>query len=308
VTIVDLKPLVSIGMPVRNGENFLEEALKSLLSQTFEDFELIISDNASEDGTRPICEGYAATDRRIRYLRLKSNIGAARNWNHVFKLAHGKFFKWAPHDDIYHPSYLEACLEVFRSSGPSVVAVYPRSELIDDQSRFLKMDTVSLASNGSRADRRLAHLIGNIHLANPVLGVMRSDVLRLTRLIDSFIGSDLVLLSELLMMGEFREVPLVLFKRRMHGKRSLQAHKTQRDYLRWIDPSRPRMWEFLPVPTRLRLEYIRSVHRMPLKVPDKLRCYGVIARVGMFQELRNIGGAYKSLIRNWLLTGVAGEE
>ena len=79
-------PKVSIGIPVQNGENFLEEAIKSILDQTFSDLELIISDNGSTDRTPDICRKYAKRDKRIRFVRNEENIGASENFNNLFKL------------------------------------------------------------------------------------------------------------------------------------------------------------------------------------------------------------------------------
>jgi glycosyltransferase involved in cell wall biosynthesis len=104
-------PPVSIGLPVYNGENYLKAALNSLLSQSYGNFELIIGDNASTDETKYICESYAKQDPRIRYFRHKTNIGAAANYNYLFELAQGDYFKWAAHDDVCSPDYLKSCVE-----------------------------------------------------------------------------------------------------------------------------------------------------------------------------------------------------
>lgn len=92
-------PKLSIGLPVYNGEKYLPDALDDLLGQDYEDFELIISSNASTDGTDEICREYASKDRRVSHSRNDCNIGATPNWNRVAQLAHGEFFKWAMHDD-----------------------------------------------------------------------------------------------------------------------------------------------------------------------------------------------------------------
>ena len=105
-------PRVSIGLPVYNGERWLAEALDSLLAQTYSDFELIISDNGSTDDTQAICEEYAARDRRIRYIRQEINRGLAWNWNCVFEESAGDYFKWAACDDLYHPTFLERCVQI----------------------------------------------------------------------------------------------------------------------------------------------------------------------------------------------------
>src|SRR5678816_531573 len=125
-------PRVSIGLPVYNGEKYLARALHSLVSQDFEDFELIISDNASTDSTEAICRELAAKDRRIRYYRNETNIGATKNYNRVFELAHGEFFKWASHDDECHSSLVRRCVEQFDQASPSTVLVYPKADIIDD--------------------------------------------------------------------------------------------------------------------------------------------------------------------------------
>src|SRR5205823_3548731 len=104
-------PLLSIGLFVYNGERFLQETLDSLLSQTFRDFELIISDNGSTDGTQVICERHAAADPRIRYYRSGTNMGAGWNIRRVFSLATGKYFKWAACDDLYESTFLSTCIE-----------------------------------------------------------------------------------------------------------------------------------------------------------------------------------------------------
>ncbi|WNC86000.1 glycosyltransferase family 2 protein [Thermosynechococcus sp. QKsg1] len=89
---------LSIGMPVYNGAKFIREALDSLLAQTFTDFELIISDNASTDETEAICREYAAKDKRIRYVRQAQNLGAAANFKYVLDEARGEYFMWAAAD------------------------------------------------------------------------------------------------------------------------------------------------------------------------------------------------------------------
>src|SRR5262245_11232182 len=81
------KPRVSIGMPVYNADKFLPEALQSLVNQSFADFEIVISDNASTDRTEEICRSYAQRDQRIRYFRNTTNIGVFRNFNQVFHLS-----------------------------------------------------------------------------------------------------------------------------------------------------------------------------------------------------------------------------
>ncbi|MHC1696703.1 MAG: glycosyltransferase family 2 protein [Geobacteraceae bacterium] len=109
-------PKVSIGMPVYNGEKYIREALDSLLSQTFTCFELIISDNASTDGTQVICHDYAVQDKRIRYIRQQENLGAAANFKIVLDEAVGEYFMWAACDDIRSPDFIEVNLAFLRAN------------------------------------------------------------------------------------------------------------------------------------------------------------------------------------------------
>ena len=102
---------VSVGLPVYNGARYLPAAIDSLLSQTFEDFELIISDNGSTDETERICRGYAARDPRVRYVRSDVNRGLLWNFRNVLELARAPRFKWMAHDDICAPEFLRRCME-----------------------------------------------------------------------------------------------------------------------------------------------------------------------------------------------------
>ena len=124
-------PTVSIGLAVYNGENYLALAIESVLAQTFTDFELIISDNASTDHTPEICAEYAAKDNRIRYHRNSSNIGATRNENLTFAMSRGKYFRWLGHDDLCAPDQLAACVAVLESD-PTVVLCHSEVVEIDD--------------------------------------------------------------------------------------------------------------------------------------------------------------------------------
>src|ERR1700736_6211403 len=125
------KTKLSVGLPVYNGENFLNVAVDSVLGQDFEDFELIISDNASQDGTAALCKEYAARDKRVRYYRSDVNNGGAWNYNRVFELAEGQYFKWQAHDDVCLPGFFRRCVEVFDHAPPTVVVVSPRTQVID---------------------------------------------------------------------------------------------------------------------------------------------------------------------------------
>lgn len=107
-----LAPRVSIGLPVYNGELHLSEALDSLLSQDFRDFEIILSDNASTDGTEAVCRAYEARDSRIRYIRQLTNIGPTENFNFVLSQASAEYFMWAAHDDVWESDFLREMVSI----------------------------------------------------------------------------------------------------------------------------------------------------------------------------------------------------
>ena len=137
------QPRLSIGLPVYNGEKFLKEAIDSLLAQTFEDFELIISDNASTDKTEEICRAYAEKDQRIRYYRNDKNIGCARNFDRVFKLSSGEYFKWAAYDDLHAPDFIEKCVEVL-DQDPTIILCHSQTYFIDEEGSFLQNYDIKL--------------------------------------------------------------------------------------------------------------------------------------------------------------------
>ena len=108
----NMPPLVSIGMPVLNGGEYLRDALDSLLNQTYYNFELIFSDNGSSDDTAKIIREYAAKDKRIVPKFQKENIGAINNFQFVLKEAHGEYFMWAAHDDKWQQNYIEELVKI----------------------------------------------------------------------------------------------------------------------------------------------------------------------------------------------------
>jgi len=121
-------PKISIGLPVYNGERYLENAINRMLEQDYQDFELIISDNASTDKTQEICLEFCQKDSRIRYFRNEKNIGLSRNHNRTFEMARGEYFKWISHDDDYPKSMLKRFIETFQEQPKSVCLVYSYCE------------------------------------------------------------------------------------------------------------------------------------------------------------------------------------
>ncbi|EIJ43129.1 glycosyl transferase [Beggiatoa alba B18LD] len=136
MTNASTQPTVSIGLPVYNGEKYLANAIELLLQQTFTDFELIISDNASTDKTAKICQEYANRDRRIIYFRQLENIGVVANFEFVLQKAQGEYFMWAAHDDEWSENYIESLVNTL-SKYPDVDIVYSNYIGIDAESNYL---------------------------------------------------------------------------------------------------------------------------------------------------------------------------
>ena len=265
-------PKVSIGMPVCNGENYIREAIDSILAQTFEEFELVISDNASTDRTGEICLEYAARDPRIKYVRNPVNIGAAKNYNATFDLSSGEYFKWAAHDDILDRNFLVACVKSL-DKDPSVVVCFPEIVKIDDCGR--QVGTYQ-EDNRIRVDSRKPHerfrdLIDLRHWTISVFGLIRSEVLRKTPLIGSYVGSDRCLMAELCLFGPFHRIPEKLFFRRDHAGSSVEKFKLIQKRWGWFDPDKAGK---IPFPHwRYVREYIISVRKSPLDLSEKIYCY-----------------------------------
>ncbi len=115
-------PLVSVGVPVYNGEQFLAEAIQSVLAQDYPNLELIICDNASEDGTEAVCRMLASEDARVRYLRNRTNIGLLANFRRTLDEARGKYFTWLAHDDVMSdPAYLSKLVGYLENNPETVI-------------------------------------------------------------------------------------------------------------------------------------------------------------------------------------------
>ena len=206
--------LLSVGMPAYNSEQDIRDAIDSVLNQTFTDFELIISDNASTDSTQSICEEYASKDPRIQYVRNDENIGVTGNYNAVFKLSKGKYFKWASSNDYCAPSFFEQCINTLELN-PDAVLVFPRTRLYSNNIDNYFDYSDPLVTSSDSPKERMLHIIDNIRLNNIMNGLIRSDALSKTYLHLPFFASDSCLMCELALYGKFVEVPDYLFYRRM---------------------------------------------------------------------------------------------
>jgi len=256
-------PPLAVGMPVYNGELFLADTLDSILAQTYGDFELIITDNASSDATADICRDYG-TDPRIRYHRHERNLGAAVNYTSCFALSTSPFFKWAAHDDPCAPRLFERCMGAL-ADEPDAVLSFARTVSIDANGRQLKLWRPRPALGSLDARVRSQDILSKQETF-PIWGVVRSDVLGQTGLLGSFTEHDRPLLYQLALHGPFAEIPEPLFFDREHSGRSVRAYDHTDPYVAaaWYDT---RLEGRLIFPTwRLLGEYLRALARSPVPV------------------------------------------
>ncbi len=273
-------PRISIGLPVYNGENFVKEALDSLLAQTFEDFELIISDNASTDATSEICRAYTAKDPRVRYYRNNENIGAAPNFNRLFELSSGEYFKWAHHDDMCAPEYLERCIEVL-DREPSAMICHPKTRIIDEHGNHIKNYDDLLDFRSSNPHERFReYLFRRAGLWNAIWGLIRVSELRKTRLHGSYLASDQVLLGELILRGKIYQVPERLFFRRFHPEQGQRLYRKKKSYAVWFDSTNTRK-VLIPWRWKLFFEYLLATRRTQLSWYEQTCCNLYIMKWGV---------------------------
>ena len=277
---------IAIGLPVYNGENFLSAAVESILAQSFADFELIISDNASTDNTEGICRAYAQRDRRVRYVRQPTNVGAANNYNLLLRMSDSEYFKWAAHDDVLAPGFLEACVRVLDRDA-SVVLASPASALIDEADLPLHYSAerggmvdrsgvcwpaLEEKNNGLMADDptvRFEAVLLNMFMCVEIFGLMRRSALLRTSLHGPFCGSDKVLLAEMSLLGRFWLGQDTLFFRRCHAQQ-LSASTSGTYRATWFSGRRR---DSVPVhQVKLLLAYCRALYIAQLTTQQRYDC------------------------------------
>lgn len=212
--MADSKPLVSIGMPVYNGERFIRQALDSLLVQDFTDFELIISDNCSTDKTWEICRQYAAGDSRIRLYRNEENLFGSYNFRRVLELSSGDYFMWAAHDDLWEPDFVSALMSYLTRDRELIYAAsHFDTYNYATKQRNIRPSAAFPAINETNEIFKNCVLFVSRPLSNLFYGIYKTEVLRQTRFVklNYFDWGDLYLLNEICTLGRMHIVPKVLF-------------------------------------------------------------------------------------------------
>jgi glycosyltransferase involved in cell wall biosynthesis len=216
-----IAPRVTLALPVYNGENFIENAIQSILCQTFTDFELIVSDNASNDRTLDIVKAYQQRDERIRLIQNEQNIGAAANYNVGFLRARGEYLKWCAHDDQIDPGHV-AMLVTKLDRDPHLSLAFGKTICVDATGQEVPMVGVEMPEIlDPDPVERFMNTIIYAGTCFPIFGLFRREALGRTTLHRPYYGSDRALLAEAALMGRFGFVPKAIFYNRDHGERSI---------------------------------------------------------------------------------------
>lgn len=298
---------LAIGLPVYNGEHYLARSIESILSQTFGDFVLIISDNASTDRTAEICHEFTRRDKRVHYNRSPVNLGAAPNFNRVWELAQPwrpTYFKWQASDDLLEPTYLERCVGLLDQT-PDAVLAHSRATIIDGDGHELiagdadqypgvfpppngrprviapQMRTLDIIDPPRRTDDpdvavRMQDILVLTRWCFEQFGVMRNEAIRRSTLHFGFYGSDKVLMVSLGLQGRFLELPDPLFLRRHHSGQS--SEKPHEEVAIWMDSSGGRKTRRPPPQLECFKWYLWLIARSGYGPGTQLRCYGEVVR------------------------------
>jgi glycosyltransferase involved in cell wall biosynthesis len=266
-------PRLSVGLPVYNGEKFLGQAFEALLGQTYEDLELIVSDNASTDGSAEICHDYAARDRRVRYIRQPHNIGLIPNHVFVMEQARGELFKCAAHDDLYARELLAHCVEAL-DEDPGAVLAHAWSAMIDTSGDVIGTFGRGPAIDSPEPSERFRKvLFDGCH--DYEYGVIRTAALRRMKRQNSYHQAERTFNAELALNGRFQLVPEWLYFRREHPG---EPPRTVRERCGVLDPRRTDRLRH-PV-ARLYAEYlwgyVAGIRQAPLSAAERRKCYSTL--------------------------------
>lgn len=265
---------VAIGMPVYNGERWLRQSVESLLAQTRRDFALVISDNASSDGTERIGRELAAGDARIRYHRNEVNVGVFRNYDIALSLTRSTYFKWASCNDLCAPRFLDECIGALEAN-PEALLAYPGTILFTTDPRAGDRYAFDADIQDPDPVTRFRRVLSETRLNNAFNGVYRADALRRTSLNGEYMGSDIVVVAEIALAGTILRLPQHLFFRRMTVD-AASASKDERGKREFFAGS-GRNVEGTPT-FDMHLQLIRSVRRSGLSLADRLRAWTYLGR------------------------------
>lgn len=262
------RSVISIGLPVYNGANYIGAAIEAHLAQSYGDFELLISDNASTDNTLEICESYARRDSRIRIITSEQNLGAT--WNHKRVLANtkGELFRWAAADDIPGKGLLQECIDILRSH-PDVDVVVPHTINIDASGTITDDLPRTLDLIGMSAVQRASAVLIRSYQYVYLQGLLRRAALMATSRRWNYFGWDMVLFLELALRGGIAQTEHSALLRRLHQDQTNRLQRTSEALRKKIEPAFRSRFAF---PNwRWEIEYTRAIVASPISLADKRR-------------------------------------
>ena len=285
---------IGIGVPVFNGEDYLGACLSSIAEQDHDRIDVVISDNASTDGTEEISREFCSNDPRFRYVRQPENLGAAGNYNYVMLHSRGDYYKMAAHDDVLGPGFLGGCAAVL-DTEPGTVLAFPRTRYIGVAGEPLGAYEDPLVwrhdptAHGRLRDLFVEEQRSHARLCYPIMGVMRRDAALGTRGIQAFRAADAAMLVELALQGDFVEIDEPLYLKRLHPTTSMRANSTPEEFAQWYDP-RASQREPMPL-TRLVGSNLSAPWRAPLPVGERLACTAEALRWTLRERRFRIAGS-----------------
>jgi glycosyltransferase involved in cell wall biosynthesis len=290
-----VSPAVSVGVPVYNGERYLEVAIRSVLSQSWSDLELVICDNCSTDRTAEIGRTYAAQDPRVRYLRNDRNIGAAGNFRRVFHESRAPVYRWLCSDDYVGPTSIEKCLRVLQAR-PDASVVCTKADFVDEHGATIKPYDAPQAVDEERADARFRAAFDRDPWCNSAYGLIRRSTLLRTALHQPFPASDKALIIELAIHGKILEIDETLFFRRIHPGAYSYAVSSERDRSFYTPTESRRESPMLRAWPNTRA-YLGAIARSSAGLGEKLGMLAYVARQSWWQRDEMFDEAKRSLRR-----------
>ena len=203
-------PLVSIGLPVFNGEKIIEKTIINILSQTYKNIEVIISDNGSFDNTIKIIEKYNKRFLNLKVVKSKINRGSIWNFNKVFLESNGKYFCWFAADDFRSATFIEECVKVLEKNHNTVLCQSLTKIFVDSNHNLLSINSLTSFININDKFRRYKETLNNFP-ATAIYGLIRVSAMKNTKLFQKVIAADLVFIQELSLYGDFQQLDKNLF-------------------------------------------------------------------------------------------------
>ncbi len=275
-------PRITVGLPVYNGQKYLEAAIESHLAQSFGDFELVISDNGSTDATGEICGRYAQLDARVKYLKSPINRGIL--WNHRRVLEpvdpSTPYFRWAGADDILEPGLLAAMVEVL-DTRPEIEAVMPATKNIDEEGTVIRTMERSLNLESPDVFERARQILLANYQHVIAYGLLRAPSLRRMRTGPHYIGWDPVFIWELALRGPVFQLVEPALLRRFH-QGSISRVKTVKEMRKWVEPGTSAGMNFPH--WAWAYERTRSLLATPMNLGEKLRITMFLMRTTLWQR------------------------